>query len=89
MVVCQAFVVEELNENSLIRNEGASYKRVCEALDRHSVIINFQSLVNIKFLLFDHLWVPRLFAKDPQSELTIIYKCYRVFLTGGILLNFF
>lgn len=89
MVVCQGFVMKELYEDSLIRNKGASYERVSEPLDRHRMVVNAEGLVDVKLLFFDDRGVPRFFAENPQSELTIIDERYRIFFTGGILLNFF
>jgi hypothetical protein len=89
VVMGQIMIVEQLNENSVIVNEGARAEWICESLDRHGIIVDAEGCVDVKLFPLDCFSVSRFFAEHSESELTIIDVDKRVFLTSRILLHLF
>ena len=64
VVVDQLVVVEQLNEHSVVSNEGAGAERVTKSLDRHGVVVDPDCVIDIKFFIFNGLVVSGHFSEE-------------------------
>ena len=64
VVVDQLVVVEQLNEHSVVSNEGAGAERVTKSLDRHGVVVDPDCVIDIKFFIFNGLVVSGYFSEE-------------------------
>ena len=87
VVMGEAVIVEELDEDSIIRDERARDKGVREPLNRHGVVVDAECLVDVELLFMNHLRAPCLLSEDSQSKLTVVDECDGIFFTSGVLLN--
>jgi hypothetical protein len=72
MKMVQSLVVEESDSKPVIIYEPTDDEGVWKARDRHGVIIEGQSLINIELVILDLLFTPRLFIKCSQSKLSVV-----------------
>lgn len=87
VVVGEAVVVEKLNKDSIIGDEGAGDERVRESLDWHRVVVDAERLIDVELLSADDIGASRLLAKHSEPELAVIDERNGILFTGRILLD--
>jgi hypothetical protein len=89
MPVSSIIVVEKLNEDSIIVDEGAGTEWIRKALDWHSIVINTQSFVDVKFFIFDFSFLPSFFSEYSELKVSIIDVNNGVFVAFVVLFDLF
>ena len=89
MVMGQIVVVEQLNENSVVVNEGACAEWISEALNWHGVVVDADGSVNVELFSLDSFNISGLFTEDSESELTIVDVHEGILLACSVLLHLF
>ena len=87
--VSPVIVVEKLNKDPIIVDKGAGTERIGKTLDGHGVIIDTQSLIDVKFFVFNLSFLSSLFSEYSELEVTIIDVNYGIFVAFVILFDLF
>lgn len=87
VVMGEAVIVEELYEESIVRDESACDKWVRESLNWHGVVVDTESLVDVELLFTNHLRTPRLLPKHSEPKFAVIDEGNGIFFTRRVLLN--
>ena len=89
MIMGKIMVVEQLHENSVVVNEGACAEWISEALNWHGVVVDADGSVDVELFSLNSFNISGIFAKDSESELTVIDVHEGILLASSVLLNLF
>ena len=68
----ESLVVEEVAENQVVVDKGASEEGLAEVLDGYGVVVELEFLVDVDFFLFDLLESSLFFSEDSKFEHSIV-----------------
>ena len=88
VMVLDFLVVEQINEQDILRHERAVYERIGEVVNGHRVVVKSKFSVDVEFTIFDSLRIPFLFSEHPAIEMTIIKIAASKLSSRIVLLNF-
>ena len=87
MVVSAGVIMEQVDEDFVICHKRASDEWIREFLDRHSVIVEAQLLVEVYLVCLNLPGVSSLFTEGPQFEYTIVLVDNSIKVTLEVLLH--
>jgi len=72
MVMAECVCVKQVHIDHVVIYKGACDERLWKIVDRHSIIINIEYIIDIKLFLIYLFLSPICRAKSPYEELSII-----------------
>jgi hypothetical protein len=87
--MAQISIVKELDKKFVIGDKCTCNIGVLEAFIWHGKLVYAEGFVHVKFLSLNDFGIPTLFSKNAETKFTVIKICNRVFITCGILFDFF